>query len=268
MPPQNVVVDPAFPRRLREFRERAGLSLRALATKALSSKSHLADFEAGRKTPSVAAAERIDQALSAGGALARMVSPAPYSRDPALRRRTVVELGAGLAAGLAAGMPPDVYVGSGRRLVSQAQLRTARLRRLDDHLGGADTYGLYLAEMEITSARVCEGGESETTTLGLLAVMAEQAQMAGFSPSSDTRASPWAVKGPITQPLRARWRPTARPVFGPCCWSGAHGRMPLKATQIRLNGTLTRRRPRYGSTTTGRIRTGQHGWTTRPRSAS
>lgn len=181
MPRQNVVVDPAFPRRLRELREQAGLSLRALATQALSSKSHLADFESGRKAPSVEAVERIDQALSAGGKLARMVSPAPHWRSPDLRRRSVVSLAAGLAAGFTAGVSPDPYVGTGQRLVTQAQNRTTRLRRLDDHLGGADTYGLYLAELEATSARVCEGSESETTTLELLAVMAEQAQMAGFS---------------------------------------------------------------------------------------
>jgi transcriptional regulator with XRE-family HTH domain len=181
MPRQNVVVDPAFPRRLRELREDAGLSLRALATRALSSKSHLADFEAGRKVPSVEAVRRIDQALSAGGELARMVSPAPHWKDPELRRRTVVSLAAGLTAGLVTGVSPDPYVGSGQRLITQAQIRTARLRRLDDHLGGADTYSLYLAEMEATGVRAREGGESESTTRGLLAVMAEQAQMAGFS---------------------------------------------------------------------------------------
>lgn len=181
MPRQHVVVDPAFPRRLRELRDQAGLSLRALASQALSSKSHLADFEAGRKAPTVETAQRIDEALAAGGELARMVAPAPHWRDLDLRRRTVVGLAAGLAAGLATGIPGRPYVGRGGRLVDQARTRTARLRRLDDHLGGADTYRLYLAEMDATGARVREGGETEITTRELLAVMAEQAQMAGFS---------------------------------------------------------------------------------------
>jgi transcriptional regulator with XRE-family HTH domain len=176
-PRQPVVVDPQFPRRLRELREQAGVSLRDLASRALTSKSQVANFEAGLRAPSVEVAAAIDKALGADGELARMVSPAPHWRDPALTRRSVV----GLAAGLVVGAPGRPYAGTGARLVHQARLRTARLRRLDDHLGGADTYAIYAGEMEITAEKLRDGGHSDTTLAGLLTVLAEQAQMAAFS---------------------------------------------------------------------------------------
>ena len=181
MPRPTVVVDPAFPLRLRQLRETAGLSLRDLARVALSSKSHLHDFECGRKLPSFETVERIDQALSADGELMRMVVSVPGWADPAMRRRSFV----GMAAGLAVGLPQAAYDIPGRRrtepAVAQAVLRTARLRRLDDYLGGTDTYAIYLAEVESTAALLRAGNHSESTGRGLLAALAEQAQMAGFS---------------------------------------------------------------------------------------
>ena len=49
------------------------MSLRQLAGAALSSKSHLHDLEHGHKTPRLDTLQRIDQALGAGGQLARSV---------------------------------------------------------------------------------------------------------------------------------------------------------------------------------------------------
>ena len=82
------------------------------------------------------------------------------------------------------GVPPAAHL-TGSRLthaaVIHASLRTARLRRLDDYLGGAHTYPIYVAEMDATAKAIRDGRGSETAERGLLGVLAEQAQMAGFS---------------------------------------------------------------------------------------
>lgn len=75
MSPRSVAVDPAFGVRLRELREQRGLSLRRLAQLALSSKSHLQEFEAGRKMPQADTVARLDAALDANGTLIGMVDP-------------------------------------------------------------------------------------------------------------------------------------------------------------------------------------------------
>lgn len=67
-------VDPAFPERMRQLRQRAGLSLRDLQARAYFGKSYLAELEKGLKQPTALTARRIDDALHAGGELASMVT--------------------------------------------------------------------------------------------------------------------------------------------------------------------------------------------------
>jgi hypothetical protein len=57
----------------------------------------------------------------------------------------------------------------------------ARLRRLDDHLGGGDTYRLYLAEIEKTAALLNGGSFSGPDRQELLSFFSEQAQQAGWA---------------------------------------------------------------------------------------
>ena len=71
--PRRPVVDPRFPARLRELRELKGISLRALAKQTLSSSSHIHQFEHGAAQPSIETAQRLDDALGAGGELAALV---------------------------------------------------------------------------------------------------------------------------------------------------------------------------------------------------
>lgn len=75
MTSQDFTVDPLFGERLRAIRTERGLSLRALAARAYSSKSHLHEFEVGEKQPTPDVARRLDEALQAGGELAGMVQP-------------------------------------------------------------------------------------------------------------------------------------------------------------------------------------------------
>ncbi|GAB3942125.1 helix-turn-helix domain-containing protein [Micromonospora vulcania] len=83
-------VDPRFGAILREFRERRGLSLRALGQRAHRSKSHLHELEAGLKAPTTDTARHLDQVLDAEGALARLVgAPVDHAAEAAELRLRV-----------------------------------------------------------------------------------------------------------------------------------------------------------------------------------
>lgn len=94
-------------------------------------------------------------------------------------------VGSSLAATFALAVPAGVDTASGRRIgadtVARLRRRTARLRRLDDVLGGADTYRIYLAELKATSSLADEASYTDATGRALMAVIAEQAQQAGWS---------------------------------------------------------------------------------------
>ena len=77
---------------IRDARERAGLSLRALAARASTSHSTLAAYEQGRKTPNVSTLDRILRA--AGFAIDVTLSPriGPDDGDPDARGRELAEV--------------------------------------------------------------------------------------------------------------------------------------------------------------------------------
>jgi hypothetical protein len=89
-----------------------------------------------------------------------------------------------LSTGAALGLPV-IQSGGGRRVGPQVparlRLRAARLRRLDDVLGGGDTFRLYLAEYETTAELVRGATYSDAVGRELLSVLAEQAQQAGWA---------------------------------------------------------------------------------------
>jgi transcriptional regulator with XRE-family HTH domain len=70
------IVDPRFSQRLRDLRQLRGVSLRELQRRVYLSKSYLHDLETGTKKPTVEAARFLDEALTAGGELTEMVTPA------------------------------------------------------------------------------------------------------------------------------------------------------------------------------------------------
>jgi hypothetical protein len=107
----------------------------------------------------------------------------PNGDDPVLRRDFSRTSLAG--AGLFIGLPDLAQIPTGRHIgadiPSRLRKRTARLRRLDDVLGGADTYRVYLGEYQSTKAMLREGRYTEATGCELLSVLAEQAQQAGWA---------------------------------------------------------------------------------------
>jgi transcriptional regulator with XRE-family HTH domain len=69
--------DPRFGSRLREARERSGLSLRQLAGLAHYSRTYLWELETGRKPAAPEVADALDRVLHAGGALRSLVTVRP-----------------------------------------------------------------------------------------------------------------------------------------------------------------------------------------------
>jgi tetratricopeptide (TPR) repeat protein len=65
--------------------------------------------------------------------------------------------------------------------VQMMLMRTARLRRLDDYLGGADTVHLYATELAATTKLVREASCTTAVRKACAAVIAEQAQLAGWA---------------------------------------------------------------------------------------
>lgn len=95
-----------------------------------------------------------------------------------LRRRRFLQT-AGLAAALPTVSAPHGRVG--QSTVTRLRERTARLRRLDDVLGGGDTYRVYTAEYQRTKTLLREATYDEATGRSLLSLLAEQAQQAGWA---------------------------------------------------------------------------------------
>lgn len=75
------VVDPAFAATLREIREQRGISLRKLEKPTLLSKTVLGDIQTGKRLPSADEAQRLDDALDAGGRLTRLVAAVDVELD-------------------------------------------------------------------------------------------------------------------------------------------------------------------------------------------
>lgn len=100
-----------------------------------------------------------------------------------VRRRTFLQAATG--TGLAVAMQDLVKPVAGQRIgkdfPDMLRQRTARLRRLDDVLGGGDTYRVYLGEVQSTKALLRDCSYTEATGRGLLSVLAEQAQQAGWA---------------------------------------------------------------------------------------
>ena len=111
----------------------------------------------------------------------QLFASAEVEDDPVERRQF---LGVTAAFGLAANPWDALRSGKhriGADIVERLQRRTARLRRLDDVLGGADTYRVYASELAATRELLGTATYTEATGRGLLNVLAEQAQQAGWA---------------------------------------------------------------------------------------
>lgn len=102
--------------------------------------------------------------------------------DGGVFRRDLLKASAAVGAGFAVGPGPE----DGRRRIGSElpgvlRQRAARLRRLDNVLGGGDTFHIYMGEYHATKALLRDGVSSDATRAELLSVLAEQAQQAGWA---------------------------------------------------------------------------------------
>lgn len=102
---------------------------------------------------------------------------------PTVRRRTVLQAAstAGLAAALPALHGPTTPLHVTNSYVDGLRRRTARLRRLDEILGGGDTYRVYLGEYQATKSLLRDATFTPSSRRKLVALLAEQAQQAGWA---------------------------------------------------------------------------------------
>jgi hypothetical protein len=104
--------------------------------------------------------------------------------DETVLRRDFLKSSA-IGAGAALGLPSlaDI-VGQrhvGAELAGTLRHRAARLRQLDNVLGGGDTYRIYAAEFEATQTVLKTASYTDSVGRDLLSVLAEQAQQAGWA---------------------------------------------------------------------------------------
>ncbi|MEU2727378.1 helix-turn-helix domain-containing protein [Streptomyces griseoviridis] len=113
------------------------------------------------------------------------LAPRPWEtvRGQPPRRAVLQAAGAvGLAAGIGDVHSPSAATGRiDHRTVARRRARAARLRRLDDVLGGGDTYKIFTAEYQATRATLRTATYSDAVRRDLLALLAELAQQAGWS---------------------------------------------------------------------------------------
>jgi hypothetical protein len=132
------------------------------------------------------------QVLESGGRPVTVTAAVPedITRSAAVQgesqvqRREFLTASAAVAGSLA--VPPQLArLAAGRRIGADVpkalSRRLARLRRLDNYLGGGETHHLYAAELDTTKTLAREAACTQETHRELLAVLSEQAQQAGWA---------------------------------------------------------------------------------------
>lgn len=189
-------------------RKAAGHTQHELAPRINYGRSTIANVEVGRQRAPRSFWERCDQVLDTDGHLTRAYdrlhmlrhAPSPSDRmdphhqvipggqfdieppqEPDMQRRDL--LTAIVAIASTGTIPAPTSPGSrlGDVDVQGMVRRTARLRRLDNYLGGTDTLPLYEAEIRSTITALRTGTFSDSTGRALLSLLAEQAQLAGWA---------------------------------------------------------------------------------------
>lgn len=98
-----------------------------------------------------------------------------------LRRREFIGATAGSLLSMSPTFHPDLRFNAGESDVRYLLERTARLRRLDNYLGGRDTYHTYFSELTSTIDYVRNVSTKPSIRTRLFSVVAEQAQLAGWA---------------------------------------------------------------------------------------
>ncbi|WP_327421692.1 helix-turn-helix domain-containing protein [Streptomyces sp. NBC_01230] len=184
-----------FGKVFRLARERAGISYSKIAAECDIKPDRVGTLARGQGR--ITTFEKIVQIADALRVPGRVLglAPRPWETDaapagtsstengPYVRRRTILQ--AATSTGLAAALPALHRPDPPRRItgayVDRLRKRTARLRRLDDILGGGDTYPVYLGEVQYTKGLLRRASFTDASRRRLTALLAEQAQQAGWA---------------------------------------------------------------------------------------
>ncbi|MGZ2361524.1 helix-turn-helix domain-containing protein, partial [Streptomyces sp. 372A] len=185
-----------FGRVFRIARERARISYSKIAAECDIKPDRVGTLARGQGR--IATFEKVVQIADALRVPGHMVglAPRPWEVDadpagtpraeigpPSMRRRTVLQ--AATSAGLAAALPalhrPEAPRHITDTYVDRLRERTDRLRRLDEVLGGGDTYRVYLSEAQATKSLLRQASCTESARRRLTGLYAEQTQQAGWA---------------------------------------------------------------------------------------
>ncbi|MET7790458.1 helix-turn-helix transcriptional regulator [Streptomyces sp900116325] len=192
---QRALISHDFGTAFRLARERAGISYSKIAAECDIKPDRVGTLARGRgRITTFEKIVQIADALRVPGHLLGL-APRPWETDaapagtsrtengPHVSRRTILQ--AATSTGLAATLPALHRPDPPRRItdayVDRLRERTARLRRLDDVLGGGDTYRVYLGEVQYTKGLLRRGSFTDYSRRRLTALLAEQAQQAGWA---------------------------------------------------------------------------------------
>ncbi|WP_257230936.1 helix-turn-helix transcriptional regulator [Streptomyces sp. UH6] len=162
-------------------RERAGISYSKLAAECGIKPERVGTLARGQgRIESFGKIATIADALRVPG---HLVGLAARLWETAPSRREVIGVGAavGLASALGDLHRQPVAARVGERDVQVLRERTARLRRLDDVLGGGDTHRVFVGGYQRTRHLLRAASCTERVGRALLALAAEQAQQAGWA---------------------------------------------------------------------------------------
>lgn len=148
---------------LKAAREVADIGLAAMAARTHFSISHLSNVEAGRRAPTAALIAAYERELG----------------EPVDRRTFLALPSLAVVPDLTAPAAESGRIGLST--ITRLVERAARLRQSDNILGGADTYALFLAELESSQRLAKTATYDAATGRALFALIAEQAQQAGWS---------------------------------------------------------------------------------------
>ncbi|MFJ8862094.1 XRE family transcriptional regulator [Streptomyces sp. NPDC102451] len=193
---QHALRDHDFGTVFRIARERAGISYSKIAAECDIKPERVGTLARGQgRITTFGKVAQISDALRVPGYLVGLAprlweadsAPAGTSRaengPQNVRRRTLLQ--AATSTGLAAALPslhrPDAPQRITETYVERLRERTARLRRLDEVLGGGDTYRVYLGEVQHTKGLLRQGSFTVEARIRLTALLAEQAQQAGWA---------------------------------------------------------------------------------------
>lgn len=143
-------------------------------------RSTVVRWEAGKTSPQPWVRPRLAEVLQVSGQQLEDLLTLSAEGDPTTVDRRAFN---GIATAIALAPLARSRHGSqiGEAQIRQLRARTARLRRLDDHLGGMDTYQVYMTEMAATANLIKQASYNQSTARALTGILAEQAQMAGWA---------------------------------------------------------------------------------------